>query len=178
LTTIATVTFLNSGSTTGVANMHPGTFNNAYFAGAAGSGAGKLYVCAQNTAHRDYATLFRISFTAGTGGNAGISVMNSAADAGSLPLVNLSGEDCSPMTEINNTAASTEWIFWSVGNHSIVPTGSACATGAAGCLLALNLSTAPWPPLATGAYWASFQANLHKPRRRRHQCGRHKWDCR
>jgi len=159
LTSIATVFFLNNATTTGVANMHAGTFNNAYYSGAAGSGAGKLYVCAQGTTHRDYATLFRISFTAGTGGNAGISVMNSTADTGSLGLVSGSGEDCSPITEINNSAANTEWIFLSVGNHSSVPTGSMCATGAAGCLLALNLTTlgATWPPAANGAYFTGVR---------------------
>lgn len=120
---------------------------------------GKLYVCAQGTTARDHATLFRIGFTAGTGANLGISVMNSAADTGSLGLANGNGEDCSPITEINNTAASTEWIFWSVGNHSSVPTGSTCATGGAGCLLVLNLTTlgATWPPVATGSYFLSFR---------------------
>lgn len=139
--------------------MHPGTFDNTYYSGAAGSGVGKLYVCAQDTASRDFATLFRVGFTAGTGANLGISLMNSDADTGSLELVNGDGEDCSPITEINNTAASTEWIFWSVGNHSSVPTGSACATGAAGCLLALNLTAlgATWPPAANGAYFAWFR---------------------
>lgn len=159
LTTVATVSFANNGSAAGVANMHAGTFDNTYYSGAAGSGVGKLYVCAQGTTARDHATLFRIGFTAGTGANLGISVMNTAADTGSLGLVNGNGEDCSPITEISNTAASTEWIFWSVGNHSSVPTGSACATGAAGCLLALNLTTlgATWPPVATGSYFLSFR---------------------
>jgi hypothetical protein len=158
LTIIATVSFPNDFDLSGVANMHPGTFDNTYYNGAAGSGVGRLYVCAQDTANRDYATLFRVGFTAGTGGNLGISVMNSDADTGSLELVNGDGEDCSPITEINNTAASTEWIFWSVGNHSSVPTGSACASGAAGCFLALNLTAlgGTWPPAANGAYFASF----------------------
>ncbi len=158
LTTVATATFPNNGTTTGVSNMHPGTFDNAYYSGAAGSGAGKLYVCAQDTLRRDRPTLFRIGFTAGTGGNAGISVMNSAADTGSLELVSRSGEDCSPITEIYNTAASTEWIFLSVGNNSAVPSGSTCATNAAGCLVALNLTTlgATWPPAANGAYFIGF----------------------
>jgi hypothetical protein len=159
LTTIATATFANNGNAAGVANMHAGDFDNTYYSGAAGSGVGKLYVCAQGAANRDYATLFRIGFTAGAGANLGISVMNSAADTGSLGLVKGNGEDCSPITEIDNTAASTEWIFWSVGNNSSVPTGSTCATGATGCLLALNLTTlgATWPPVATGSYFASFR---------------------
>ena len=158
LAAIANVTFPNSGSS-GVANMHAGTFDNAYYSATSGSGAGKLYVCAQSTGFRDHPNLFRIGFTAGTGTNAGISVMNSSADTGSLELASTSGEDCSPITEINNTAASTEWIFFSVGNNSSVPTGSACASGAAGCVLALNLTNlgATWPPAANGAYLTGFR---------------------
>jgi hypothetical protein len=164
LTALATATFPNNG-TVSVANMHPGTFNNAYFNAAAGSGLGKLYVCGRGAGTIDRPTLFRIGFTAGGGTNLGSSVMNSAADAGSLTLVSSDREDCSPITEINNTAASTEWIFWSVGNNSSVPPApSRCSTGAGthGCLLALNLTAlgATWPPAAGGPYLAGFRTPL------------------
>lgn len=70
--------------------------------------------------------------------------MKTAPDGGSSGLVTLvssSGEECAPITDIFNTATSTDWIFFSVANNS-----NRCA-GSSGCIMSLNLTTvSSWPP--------------------------------
>ena len=152
-------TFANSAAGAAEPPMHDGDFDNTYYSAAKGSGTGKLYVCAQTPAGRDYQGLFRISFAAVSHGAWGtISVLRNAADPGA-PLnyfqftVNTSGGSCSPLTEIHNSNATpaTDWLFLSVGNHSAGPgtTAGTCGVIAAGCILSVNLTTVEgntWPP--------------------------------
>jgi hypothetical protein len=146
------VCFPNNGTTGILTNTKSGAFDNAYVSSAMGSKAGKLYFCARDTAFQDRPALFRIGFD--TNG-----VMNSTVDANSggsgnnyLELVNTSGEECSPITEIYNTPTSTDWIFVSVGNNGYLGT---CLAANGGCLMSFNLTAlgATWPPVnATGSY--------------------------
>ena len=155
LGTLRALTFPGNGANS-VSDMRIGDFDNAYYVAAKGSGSGKLYVCAKNPGFPNRAALFRVGFTATAHGSWGtINVLNAAADGttGSnfLALASASGEECSPITEAYNTAASTDWLFLSVGNNAATPT--ACSTIAQGCIMSLNLTAlgATWPPGAMTA---------------------------
>lgn len=123
---------------TPTSNMHAGAFDHTYLTSPSNSIAGFLYFCGKNAgASRDHPSLWRVGFSA-TG------VMNLAPDGGAgafLELANPSGEECSPVSELNNGV--TDRIFLSIGHNS---TQAACPTGG-GCVMSLNLGGA-WPPAA------------------------------
>ena len=127
--------------------IYAGTFDEAYFDSA--DGTGHLYVCGkvlQGNGRFDSPALHRITMSAG--------VMNTTSD-GFITLTVISGEECSPVTEIVN--GSTEWLFFSAGNNGGFPSGAgACPTATPnGCLMSLNLTAlgSTWPPTAvTAAY--------------------------
>lgn len=125
--------------------IYAGTFDEAYFDSADGSG--HLLVCGkvpQNNGRFDSPALIRITLSAG--------VMNTTTD-GFLTLTNISGEECSPVTEIMN--GSTEWLFFSVGDNGGLVNGAAnCPVGTPnGCIMSLNYTAlgGAWPPTAVTA---------------------------
>lgn len=166
LNQLASVTLTGSAGNT---EMRAGDFDNNYFIGAKGSGAGKLYFCGVTSAANDLG-LFRVSFT-GTSHVAWgtINVMDGAVDGpsgggvgSSLQLVSANKIETSPLTSVFNTASNTDWLFLSVGNSATTP--AACSSVGQGCIMSFTLSeTGRWPPanatngvaLQTGPTYAS-----------------------
>jgi hypothetical protein len=120
---------------TPTSNMHVGAFDHTYITSPSNNIAGFLYFIGKNHgANRDHPCLWRVGFST-TG------VMNTTPDGSAtacLDLVGTSGEEASPVTELNNGA--TDRIFFSVGNNS-----SQCAGGPGGCIMSLTLGGS-WPP--------------------------------
>ena len=133
-----TLTGVGGSGGTPTSNMHAGAFDHTYLTSPSNNIAGFLYFCGKNAgANRDRPSLWRVGFSA-TG------VMNTTPDGGAaafLLLASPSGEECSPVSELNNGA--TDRIFLSVGQNS---TQAACPAGG-GCVMSLNLGGA-WPPAA------------------------------
>jgi hypothetical protein len=75
--------------------------------------------------------------------------MSSTSD-GYLPLTTNNNEECSPVTEVFNTASSTDWLFFSVGqNANQTAVGCSNTDGITGCLMSLAVTPAmTWPPTA------------------------------
>jgi hypothetical protein len=142
-------TFPNSGSGNTVAPMHAGAFDNAYLSAAKGSGAGHLYVCAPDPDGHDYPALFRVSFTAKSDtdlpGSPTLTTLNSSADSGFVELTvnTTSGATCSPITEIYNSNADAEWLFFSLSDYS-GGTSTTCGAVGQGCILSLDLTGLTW----------------------------------
>lgn len=95
-------------------SYHTGDFDNTYFSTPA---SGFYYVCAPDpTGHMT--DLYRVSFT-NTSGTIALGSTNGTPFQ--LTTSNNSA-NCSPITEIFNTATSTDWLFLSVDNHGVTPT--------------------------------------------------------
>ena len=119
------------------AHMHDGDFDNVYYSSASNNIQGHLYVCGKSASPDDDPELYRISFsTSGT--------MNATPDAGTLALYNTTdtpnGPECSAITEIYN--GTTDRIFLSVQNHSIVAGGTTGCPGGGGCIMSIQVPTA------------------------------------
>jgi len=115
-----------------------GAFDNAYINSA--NGTGYLFVCGKDGNRTDRPAIHRITITNG--------VMSNGSD-GFLTLVRGSFEECSPVTEVYNTATSTDWIFFSVGlKANQTAAGCSTNTGTTGCLMSLNVTAlaGAWPP--------------------------------
>jgi hypothetical protein len=128
-----------------VTNMKSGAFDNAYVSSAAGSKTGKLYFCGRIPVNRDRPALFRVGFNASGVMNATVDANSGGAGNNYLGLVNTSGEECSPLTEIFNTTTNIDWLFLSVGNNASL---GSCLAANGGCLMSFNLTAlgATWPP--------------------------------
>jgi len=126
---------------TPTSNMHAGAFDHTYITSPSNNIAGFLYFIGKNHgANRDHPCLWRVGFST-TG------VMNTTPDGSAtacLDLVGTSGEEASPVTELNNGA--TDRIFFSVGNNA---SAAGCGGGGApgGCIMSLTLGGS-WPPAA------------------------------
>jgi hypothetical protein len=95
-------------------SYHAGTFDNTYFSNPA---SGYYYVCnSDSTGH--VTDLYRVGFT-DTAGTVALGTVNGTPLQ--ITTANNSG-DCSPLTEIYNTATSTDWLFLSVDNHGVTST--------------------------------------------------------
>jgi len=142
-TALASPVAVRLGGGTNVAAVYSGAFNHAYLTSPAGTG--KLYVCGKG-ATGTRARLFRLSITNGT--------MSGAADTGNVNLSSTaSAAACSPVAEFYNASTGMDWIFVSVGNNSVTPAGSSCAT-TTGCVMSLNVTGTAWPP--TGGMTAGY----------------------
>jgi hypothetical protein len=128
------------GTSSNASHIHAGAFDNGYLNDPNGNGV--LYVCGKDPNYGDRPAIHQITISNGQ--------MNNYSD-GRLLLVSGSNEECSPVTEIYNTASSTEWLFFSVGRNAN-QTSNGCSTNSStrGCLMALNLTnlggSANWPP--------------------------------
>jgi hypothetical protein len=124
-------------------NMHAGAFDNTYFNSSSPSIAGFLYLCGKRNTNRDHPSLYRVGFS-GTG------VMNTTPDGGAnaflVELATPSGEECSPVTELNNNG--TDRLFVSVQNNN---TAAQCLAG--GCITSFIVTN--WQK--TTAYPLNFQ---------------------
>lgn len=80
--------------TSGVANIHDGAFNDAYFSSGTSS-QWFFYVCGTNTGGPTSPVLYRVGFD-------GTRLMNAATDATTVTLSANNGEQCSPLTELKN----------------------------------------------------------------------------
>jgi hypothetical protein len=116
---------------TGVAGgqLYSGTFDNAYYASA--NGTGNLYVCGDTAGN---ATLYQIPITSGT--------MSGTANTG--PTLTTANYPCSPLNEVYNTALAGgpyDWIYLGVrGSGPALPSG--CAGGA--CVMGVTVTS--WQP--------------------------------
>jgi hypothetical protein len=131
---------VNVGGKVAGSQIHAGTFDNTYMTSA--TGGGYLYVCGKDSKHWDRPAIHRITVT---------NHIMSASSDGSLTLASNNYEECSPVTEIYNTAANTDWLFFSVGQNAS-ETGAGCSAnaGTTGCLMSLDVtSNTAWPPGAT-----------------------------
>jgi hypothetical protein len=150
LTTASKVTVgIGGNATTPAADLlvdvlHAGTFDDAYFSSA--SGTGHLYTCGKDPGFNNRPAVFRLTLTNG--------ILSAAAGT---PLTNLTnnfsliGDACSPVTEIKNGA--TDRIFFSLAINANPPAGAGTATGCTagqGCVASIVLGGA-WPPAATTA---------------------------
>jgi hypothetical protein len=128
------------GGTNGGSAIHAGAFDNTYMTSS--NGTGYLFVCGKDGNQRDRPAIHRITISNG--------VMTGGSD-GFLTLVTGNFEECSPVTEVYNTASSTDWIFFSVGRKaSQTAAGCSTAAGNNGCLMSLNVTAlaGAWPPAA------------------------------
>ena len=130
------------GASSGVAGayIHSGAFDDAYMSSV--TSTGHFYVCAKNGTNTNRPAIHRIAITNG--------IMSSVSD-GKLTLASADGEQCSPVSEVYNTATSTDWIFFSVGkNNNQTAAGCSATAGITGCLMSLNLTAlgGAWPPAA------------------------------
>jgi hypothetical protein len=109
-------------------SYHSGTFDNTYFSNPAG---GYYYVCgSDSTGHMT--DLYRVGFT-DTSGIVALGSVNGTPLQ--ITTTNNSG-NCSPLTEIYNTATSTDWLFLSVDNHGVTTT---CNNGS--CVMSFILGS-------------------------------------
>jgi hypothetical protein len=127
--------------------LYSGAFDNTYINSAQGATAGHMYTCGKDPGFNDRPAVFQLSFTA-----AGVL---SAVGTPIKALVSVSQVACSPVTEFFNSATATDWIFFSIGNHSnngagtTLPAGSACRAALVGCVISMNVTGNPaWPPAA------------------------------
>jgi hypothetical protein len=95
-------------------SSHIGDFDNTYYSAPAN---GYYYVCGpDSTGHMT--DLYRVGFT-NTAGTIALGSTNGTP----FPLTTTNNSaNCSPLTEIYNTATSTDWLFLGVDNHGVTPT--------------------------------------------------------
>jgi hypothetical protein len=125
--------------------IYSGAFDNAYINSSKPLVVGHMYVCGKEPTHTDRPAIFQLSFD-GNGVLTGVGT----------PLISLvagSPEACSPVTEIYNSTAGTDWIFFSTAantlsaNNGAIPGTSNC-TATTGCLMSLDVTnTAAWTPV-------------------------------
>ena len=98
LSQISTASFTQVQDTTigtgGVAPIHDGAFNDAYFSSGTNT-SWFFYVCGTNTGGPTSPVLYRVGFDA-------TRTMLGTADAATVTLSANNGEQCSPLTEFNN----------------------------------------------------------------------------
>jgi len=105
---------------------HIGAFDNTYYSTPA---SGYYYVCAPDSTG-NLTDLYRVSFT-NTAGTVALGSTNGT------PLQIASGHpNCSGLTEIYNTSASTDWLFLSVDNQGITAT-----CGGQSCVMSFTLGS-------------------------------------
>ncbi len=162
-TALASAVQFSIGGTGNSGNLYNGAFDQTYLNSSAGSVAGFMYVCGKDPANSSRPAIYQLSFTtAGVLNSVGTPlIMNSTADSAV----------CSPITEINNTGASSaagDWIFFSIGNYAAdaapIPTASNCrisvdaTNGNQGCLIGINLTNAANPAINPGGTWPPADA--------------------
>lgn len=132
-TSLANVVHANMGPT---GKIYNGDFDNTYYSSSAGAYSGYMYFCGTNSASFVPA-LYRVGFnSSGT--------MNSTNDGNSYPLANYAS-NCTPLTEVYNTAQNTDYMFLGVVLNG-VPAG--CEDAA--CVMSFELgSSFPTGPNAT-----------------------------
>ena len=125
--------------------IHSGAFDHAYLNSAGGTGF--MYVCGKDQTHNDRPAIYHIAIASG--------VLSSTEGTQLTNLVSGSGFACSPVTEVENTASSTEWIFFSIAGSATsgdpIPAASPCSTDNAGCVISINVTT-----YTTAALWNTF----------------------
>ena len=124
---LAAMDFPNSGTATTTGNMRVGAFDNNYYTSVA---TGFLYVCGLTSTNSDHPALNRISFNAS-------GVIQAATQLTDLVSASAAGNECSPITEVYNTATSTDWIFLGIQQNG---NRTGC-TGA--CIYSFNVNSAP-----------------------------------
>jgi len=167
-----------SATLAGQANMsyHTGDFDNTYYSTPA---SGYYYVCGPDSTGK-MTDLYRVSFT-NTSGTIALGSTNGTPFQ--LTTTSKSG-NCSPITEIYNTATSTDGLFLSVDNQGVTPTcnsqscvmsfilgssmvsavnasyaGSGSLTGTSGFIVD-NVANTTTYPQASSIYFAPIATNL------------------
>ena len=114
--TNTSLSVFHSATLAGKANLsyHAGDFDNTYFSTPAN---GYYYVCGpDSTGHMT--DLYRVGFT----NTSGTIALGSTNGTPFQLTTNNNSADCSPITEIYNTATSVDWLFLSVDNHGVTTT--------------------------------------------------------
>ena len=137
-TVVQANTDLSSGVTIAVgaagAPLHTGAFDNAYLSSSPGSISGFLYLCGKVSPLIDRPALRQIRFNS-TGTMSNVSLT-------ALQVGNLSGSQCSPVTEIFN--GGTDFIFFSVQSGGRTNSGFNCA-GGGGCVMSAIITSGTVP---------------------------------
>jgi hypothetical protein len=122
--TLSNPRVLPVGGTLAGSNMHIGTFDDTYVNSASNNTQGFLYLRGKRFNRGDWPRLFRVGFSPA-------GVMNTTPDGGTAGIIDLvfaSGEECSPIAEVDNNG--TDRIFVSVRHHN-----SAAQGGDGGCIM-------------------------------------------
>ncbi len=140
------VSFKIGGTTPGGSALYSGAFDNTYITSAKPTIAGHMYVCGKDPSNADEPAIYQLSFTALTGVLSGVG-------SPLVGMVNGNGEACSPVTEIFNSTAATDRIFFSIGNNLASGGGNpltACRSNGIGCVASIVVTGSPaWPGGAT-----------------------------
>lgn len=141
--------FVGRGNNSPVLVFNEGTFDDAYYSSANGTGA--MYICGGQPGNTYYTTLWKIPITA--------SVMGTPVQGAELGYHdNSTGRtgDCSTVTEVMN--GSTEYLFVSVTGHGF-QTGCVNDSPGGGCVYSFNLNALE-SGAGTSATWVgSFTGN-------------------
>jgi hypothetical protein len=113
-------------------DLYDGAFDNAYFTDVS---SGHMYFCGNLTTAAT-PTLWRVTFdSSGT--------MSSTNDGNSFELVNAGSkgpaEDCTPLTEVFNTAQNVDYLFVAVEDNGFSSGAPNCANNP--CLISFSLPT-------------------------------------
>jgi hypothetical protein len=109
-------------------SYHTGAFDNTYYST---PGSGYYYVCGPDS-NGKMTDLYRVGFT-NTSGTISLGSTNGTP----FQLTNNNKKaNCSPITEIYNTATSTDWLFLSVDNFGVTST---CNKGS--CVMSFALGS-------------------------------------
>jgi hypothetical protein len=130
-TTLGSVTSSNVGGFN-AADLHSGTFDNAYFNSGPTNASARYYVCGLDAAG-SLSTVYQFGFS-GTG------QLNSAATT-SIPVNHNSGSPCSPLTEGYNpnvTGGAKDWLFLGLASGG---GPSACHNKL--CVMQIDITNAP-----------------------------------
>jgi len=115
-------------STAGTQNIYNGAFDSAYFANVS---TGHMYFCGNDSSAHN--TLLRVSFNAS-------GTMAGAPDLGSFALTTGATVDCTPLTEILNTAQGKDYLFVGIRDFGFTTGTTNC--GGHTCTASFVLPTA------------------------------------
>ena len=111
-TSLSLFNYANIGAASNL-SYHIGDFDNAYYSAPS---SGYYYVCGLDSDGHT-TDLYRVGFSSGPP----VALINTKTSSFSVAVSGQSG-NCSPITEIYNTATSTDWLFLSIDNHGVTPT--------------------------------------------------------
>jgi len=127
---LASPTSVNIGNNSAATHVHAGMFDNKYFTSVS---TGHLYVCGKQSGNAAPA-LYSIPFTSG-------GVMTTPVNGPLNLSTTTSAEECSPLSEINNSnvGGGTDFLFLGV------PANCAFGGSSSGCIMSFNITSGTFP---------------------------------